>query len=155
MTYDEFMQNTEELENFYEKKLNATQTQVWFEELKNYAVEKYKKTLQQLFKTSQYRPTLDLVLKTIKNLKSEVIEKEKVECKLCKGTGYLLYTKKIDNTDYTYACLCNCENAKGLEYDGRALADKERRSDFYLAKAEDVFFNKPFIATETEKQMII
>lgn len=139
MTRYDFDEVTSELETFYEKKLNPTQKQVWFEELQDYTKEKYKQAVRKMFKTQQYRPTLSVVLETISNIKTEETPNEPVSCEACKGTGYVLYTKVVDGREYQYASLCNCQNAIGKEYDGTKVADKEHRSLYYIPKATDVF----------------
>lgn len=140
MTFDEFMQTSADLENFYEKKLNPTQVRMWFDELKYYTQERYAKAIQKVCRTSQYRPTLSTILDSVKSTQEvETMVKERVPCKACNGTGYIIYRKVIDGYPFEYACQCNCENAIGLDYDGTKVADKEHRSPYYLAKAVDVF----------------
>lgn len=140
MTIEEFTAKTAVLEEFYDKKLNYTQKQIWYEELKNYSAEKYEKAIRFLCKNSQYRPTLSQMYETILTVKLDDGDiKKRVVCKACKGSGYLIYHKKINDFDYEYASLCNCENARGLEYDGSKIADVERRSSYYLEKAENIF----------------
>ena len=153
MTIEDFTIETTTLEEMYDKKFNFTQKQMWYEELQNYPVEKYRRAIRQICKTSQYRPTLNAILETIRTLKNELQEKETVKCSACKGTGYIIYCKKIEEVEYKYACLCNCKNAIGLEYDGTKIADKEHRTQFYLAKSEDIFLNKNFKPEEIQKQM--
>lgn len=140
MTRYDFDVATTDLEAYYEKAFNPTQKQIWFEELQYYTTEKYKKAINKICKTSQYRPTLGIMLDTIRSIKDEQeAPKEAVECKACHGTGYIIYKKKINDMEYDYVCQCNCPNAIGLDYDGTKIADKEKRSDYYLAKAVDVF----------------
>ena len=153
MTFDDFVTATADLEAFYEKKLNPTQVRMWFDELKYYTAERYKKTIQKLCKSSQYRPTLSNILETIRAV-SELGDapKESVPCKACGGTGIVLYKKIVEGREYEFASQCNCKNAIGLDYDGSTIADKENRSDYYLAKATDVFHvpEPQFTPTEGE-----
>jgi len=143
MTVDDFRQVTLDLEAFYNKTLNPTQKQLWFDELKNYTVEKYKKALHKICTTSQYMPALSIVLEEIRKVHEDVVLREKVDCRACKGTGYILYHKLVNGIDYEYVCQCNCQNGIGLDYDGTKVADKEHRSPYYLAKAVDVFMKEP------------
>lgn len=140
MNIEQFAIKTTTLEQFYNKSLNATQRQIWFDELKGYDEERYDKAIHFMCKNNQYMPTLSAVLEVMKrgNIYS-MEEKKKVPCKACKGTGYVLYKQKIKDNEYTMACLCNCENAKGLDYDGMKIADKDHRQPFYLKKAEEIF----------------
>lgn len=140
MNIEQFAIKTTTLEQFYNKSLNATQRQIWFDELKGYDEERYEKAIQFICKSNQYMPTLSAVLEIMTRGNIYAMEvKPKVPCKLCKGTGYILYKEKIKDNEYTFASLCNCENAKGLEYDGMKIADKEHRQPFYIRKAEEVF----------------
>jgi hypothetical protein len=140
MNIEQFAIKTTTLEQFYNKSLNATQKQIWFDELKGYDIERYEKAITFMCKNNQYMPTLSQVLEVMKKGNIYAMEvKPKVACELCKGTGYVLYKEKIKDNEYTFACLCNCENAKGLEYDGMKIADKEHRQPFYIRTAEEVF----------------
>ena len=139
MTFEEFRIATADIEQFYEKSMNPTQVKIWYDELKNYSLERYKKAIKNVCKTSQYRPTLSVMLDALRNAKSDTQQKQKTECKACNGTGYVMYHKVIEGIDYEFAAQCNCSNAIGLDYDGSKIADKEHRSDYYLAKAADVF----------------
>lgn len=149
MTFEEFRTATSTLENCYNRKMNEKQVEMWFDELKYYQLEKYKKAIRKICTTNQYFPALSIVLDTLRNTKSDVdLTKPKVECKACKGTGFVPYHKIIDGIDYEFVCQCNCQNGVGLDYDGTKIADKEHRSPYYLAKAVDVFLKKDVSKTE-------
>lgn len=140
MTQDEFIRATSNIEAFYEKALNPTQKSTWFEELKYYSLNRYLKAIQKVFKTQQYRPTLSVVLEILRSTQDEdEAPVEPVPCKACKGTGYVLYKQVVGGYPYEYASLCNCANAIGKEYNGKIIADKEHRSNYYLPKAVDIF----------------
>lgn len=146
MIREEFTRITAKLESCFNKRLNDIQLDVWFDELKYYEADKYERAVRKLIATSQYSPTLSAVLNAVRTVKdAEVFEKEKVPCKACKGTGYVLYNKIVDGISYQYACQCNCKNGIGLDYDGTKIGDKEHRSPYYLAKAEDVFLKKDYM----------
>ena len=142
MTLDEFTQKTKILEEFFSKEYNFTQKQLMFEELKCYDADKYEKAIRLICKNNRYKPTLSEIIESMQRTINYNAEKESYDCKACKGTGYILYHKKIDDKDYEYACLCNCQNAAGLEYDGTKIADKEHRSKYYIKKAEEVFMGR-------------
>ena len=139
MTFSEFREQTADLEQFYEKNLNQTQVQVWYEELRDYTKERYKRAIRKVCKTSQYKPTLSVILEAIRSVDSEQTVRESEPCKACGGSGYVMYKQITQGKEYEYVSLCNCKNAKGLEYDGTKIADKEHRSPYYLPKAVDIF----------------
>ena len=141
MTFEEFTIKTKTLEDFYNKDLNYTQADIWFDELKNYSAERYEKAIRNICKTSQYKPALVQVLGEIKKVKTQS-DHSHVKCDYCKGTGYILYKRMINNHVYEYACLCVCSNAEGLEYNGLQIADQDHRQPFYIAKAQDIFGDK-------------
>lgn len=142
MTYDEFIQKTKIAEDFYDKEYNYTQKQLMFDELKYYDADKYEKAIRLICKNNRYKPTLSEILEAMQRTTNYNTERESYDCKACHGTGYILYHKKINDKDYEYACLCNCQNAAGLEYDGTKIADKEHGSKYYVAKAENVFIGR-------------
>ena len=140
MTRDEFAIATKTLEEFYDKSLNYTQASIWFDELKYYNKERYENAIKFLCKSNQYKPTLSQVLEAMQHAHyDDNTEQTEVECKACNGTGYIIYHKKENDVDYEYACLCNCENARGKGYDGSKIADREHRSKYYIKNAEEVF----------------
>ena len=139
MTFSEFRELTADLEQFYEKNLNQTQVQVWYEELRDYSKERYKKAIRKVCKTSQYKPTLSVILEAIRASSGEQVVRESEPCKACGGSGYVMYRQIFEGIEYEYASLCNCKNAIGLEYDGTKIADKDHRSPYYLPKATDIF----------------
>ena len=142
MTLDEFRQKTKLLEDFYGKEYNFAQSQIMFDELKYYDADRYEKAIRLLCKNSRYKPTLSEILDSMQRTINYSMEREVYDCQACKGTGYIVYHKKIDDKDFEYGCLCNCKNAEGLEYDGTKIADKEHRSKFYLEKAENIFMGR-------------
>lgn len=152
MTYEEFTSATAKLEGCFNRSLNAIQLEVWFDELKYYDLEKYKRAVKKVCTQNQYFPTLSVMLDAIRNLKSEtnLAPSEPVPCEACRGSGYLFYKKVIDGIPYDYVCLCSCQNAIGKEYDGTKIADKEHRSNYYIAKAEDVFYKQNLVKPEAK-----
>lgn len=140
MTEYEFNIATSNLEAFYEKALNPTQKATWFEELKGYTATRYTKAIQKVFKTQQYRPTLSVILEILRATQDESeAPTEPVPCKACEGSGIILYKKVEDGREYEFASLCNCANAIGKGYDGRFVADKEHRSNYYIPRAVEIF----------------
>ena len=112
----------------------------WYKNLKDKDVITYRRAIGEYAKKNKYMPAISDILAEIKNLKPyEQSKKEVVECKACNGTGYVLYKKVIDGREYEFASQCNCQNAVGLDYDGQKIKDEKHRSDYYLAKAADVF----------------
>ena len=139
MTEEEFIIRTKKLEDYFGKDLNITQRKMWFEELKHYDVNRYEKAINFLCMTSRYRPLLNEVIEAVKTCQISAEEREKIPCKYCGGTGYFMYKKIENGYPYEYACLCICQNADGLEYNGSKIADKEHRSKFYIKSAREVF----------------
>lgn len=140
MTREEFAEQTQRLCDLYGKTINQTQADFWLDQLQNYSANEYRRAVGEYAKKNKYMPAISDILTEIKNLKPyEQPKKEVVECKACNGTGYVLYKKVIDGREYEFASQCNCQNAVGLDYDGRTIKDEKHRSDYYLAKAVDVF----------------
>lgn len=142
MTQVEFMEKTKWLCNLYNKSFNEDQLRFWYSSLQGYDANKYSRAITFYGQNSKYMPTISEMLTTLREMKNTPEEeqpKEKVPCKACNSTGYVLYKKVVNGIEYEYASQCNCPNARGLDYDGSKIADKEHRSDYYLAKAVDVF----------------
>lgn len=140
MTQEEFNYQAERLCNLFDKKLNSEQLNFWFKNLQDTDIVTFRRAIGEYAKKNKYMPAISDILTEIKNLKPyEVAKRESVECKACKGTGIIIYHKVIEGLDYEYAAQCNCQNAIGLDYDGRKVKKEDQRSEYYLAKATEVF----------------
>lgn len=153
MTYEEFVIKTKTLEDFYGKEYNSTQKEIMFDELKYYNIEKFDKAIRFICKINRYKPTLNEIIEAMKSSNINSEEKQIIPCKFCKGTGYFMYKKIENGYPYEYACLCICQNADGLEYNGSKISDKDHRSNFYIKSAREVFGDRlPEKKTETQPQ---
>ena len=112
MTREEFLTTTGRLQEMYNKTLNETQLQFWFDELKRYEQVKYQRAVGEYVKQNRTMPTISDILDKIRNLKpleaDAPQEIKQVHCETCKGSGLVKYM--LDG--YEYLCRCYCENAK-------------------------------------------
>lgn len=141
MTQGEFIEATARLENYYDKEYTNEQRRIMFEELSALPIERYKKLITVVIRKSKYLPKIaDIFEANIEEPYTNNSQKELIECKQCKSTGYILYTKIIKNGNeelkYTYGAVCKCGNAK--RYDGTQIMDKEHRSKFYIPLAQEI-----------------
>lgn len=123
----EFIEATTRLEQYYEKTYTKEQLHIMYEELKNIAVDRYKKAIVQIIRNQKYLPKISDILEVSNEIPKEVKEIEKTNCEKCKGTGYVLYKKKVNNSLYEYGALCDCGNAP--EYNGK---------DYYIPHIENI-----------------
>lgn len=133
MTIEEFAIEVKTLEEYYSKDLNSAQKRMWFDKLKHYDKERFARAIDFLCSSNRYMPLLNEVIEAVRTqqIKKETVEK--VPCKLCKGTGYIFYKKKIGNSEYDYVCLCVCQNAEGKQY--------KSKDGYYIKMAQEVFGN--------------
>lgn len=115
----EFIEITAEMEKFYEKEYNNEQRKYIFETFKNLPKERYRQIVNIVFRTCKFMPKLADLIEIEQNIpKEKKEEKEKTECKLCNGTGFITYKKLIPNGDekleYQYVARCSCANAEGM-----------------------------------------
>ena len=116
MTREEFMKTAGRLQEMYNRKLNDTQLDFWFDELKKFEAEKVRRAVGEYIKQNRTMPTIADILERIKNLKplgSEAQDGEitKAPCETCKGSGLVKYYKD----EYEYLCRCYCENGKAYQ----------------------------------------
>lgn len=130
MTKDEFVSSTINFQDLYNKKLNDTQLEFWYDELKDFEVNKYKRVIGEFAKSQKTFPALSEVLNKIKGFQEPTVVKpveiEKVKCNVCHGSGLVKYVKKENGIDYDFYCKCFCDNGK--------------RIDLPLRKYEEVFY---------------
>lgn len=142
MTKEEFLNSTINLQELYNKKLNDTQLEFWFDELKGFEIEKYRRAIGEFAKFQKTFPALSEVLARIRNLREpqeiKPIEFKKVNCKSCHGSGLVKYIKKENGIDYDFYCTCDCENGTRLELP-------------MLRKFQDVFYYRGIQKKEEQK----
>lgn len=116
MTREEFSKTTDRLQELYKSKLNDTQLDFWYDELKNYEAEKYRRAIGEYVKSNKKMPTISDLLEKLKHLKpikeATTEEVKQVHCDTCKERGLVKYYKKIGDVNYEYLCRCYCENGK-------------------------------------------
>lgn len=145
MQISEFIEETSKIEKFYEKELDLFQRDIWFQELKNITVQRYRQIIKQVFNKCKFMPKLADIVSINEELPYVKTNKEpaqKVECNKCHGLGLVFYKKYINNGDrkleYEYAARCSCKNGLEYVYDGRKVNDERNRSNFYIATAQEL-----------------
>lgn len=143
MTNGEFIEATSRLEKYYEKEFSIEQQRIMFEELREVSVEKYKKAITYCIRNSKFLPKIADILNAINEVKTIVAkETTRIECKKCKGVGYVPYYRQIENggktLKYLYFAVCECGNEK--RYDGTTIKDVEHRSKFYIPLINEIGF---------------
>lgn len=141
MTNGEFIEATSRLEKYYEKEFSIEQQKIMFEELKEMPVEKYKKAITYCIRNSKFLPKIADILNAMNEAKVTVAKEiTRIECKNCKGIGYIPYYRQIENggkkITYQYFAVCECGNEK--RYDGRVISDTEHRSKFYIPLISEI-----------------
>lgn len=138
MDIAEFVEATSKIELYYGKEYTNEQRQIMFDELKDFEVDRYKFLISRVIRKSKYLPKVaDIYQADSENpVVNTRIQEEKVECKKCNSTGYIVYKKEIEGRKYNYAAICECGNAK--EYKGWEIKDKEHRSNYYTPIAKQL-----------------
>ena len=143
MKIDEFISEIKQLENFYGKELTDEQKQIWYKELRYLELIRFKHITAQIYKTLKFMPKLADIVEINSKLGYSQLKKDqnKIKCSRCKGTGYLLYTKLIDNGAggkfrNVYGAICSCRQKP--KYEGWKITDEEHRSNFYTPYIEEI-----------------
>lgn len=144
MEIAEFIEETSRIEKYYEKELDKFQRDIWYQELKNKPINRYRQIVNETFRKCKFMPKLADIITIDEELPYQVTKKEKqeVECEKCKGLGLIFYKKLIDNgnkkLEYEYAARCNCQNGLEYAYDGTRISDSRHRSKFYVPTAQQI-----------------
>lgn len=138
MQINEFIDETSDIEKYYAKELDEFQRKIWFDELKDISLSRYRQIIREIFRTSKFMPRLSDILEVHRNLsfKREETQEEKVQCDKCNSEGYILYTKMFEGIPYIYAARCTCKNGDSYRYDGRKL--QKDKSKYYIPSIEEV-----------------
>lgn len=133
----EFNEYIKQLQNFYGQELSEIEINVWFENLKFMPVERFNYILSELYKTNKYMPRLAEILQIHKSIPyEEKTEKNTQNCEKCNNTGYIIYTKIVDNKPYRYAAVCECGRQK--RYDGQKVENLKNKSDYYIPTVQEI-----------------
>ena len=81
MTQDEFLSSTSKLEEAFNKQLNDTQLEFWFNELNRFEISKYKRAIGEYVKKNKSMASLSEILREINNLKPLNDDAPEVETK--------------------------------------------------------------------------
>lgn len=145
MEVPEFIEETSRIEKFYHKDLEKFERDVWYQELKNIPINRYRQIIMQVFRSCKFMPKLADIISIQNELpfgNKVQVEKERVNCNKCKGKSLIFYKKYIANGDkkleYDYAARCDCRNGEEYVYDGTTINDTEHRSKFYIATANQI-----------------
>lgn len=140
MERGKFLEEIGTLEAFFEKQLSIEQVKDWYEELKDYPIERLRIAIRTAKTTCKFLPKLAEFLSFIKDARIEVQERERIPCNKCNGTGYLIYTKKVLNgnkiLEYDFAGICECGNE--TKYDGTQVRDKQNKSKYYTNTVQEL-----------------
>lgn len=142
MKLEEFDEEVSKLERFYQKEVTEEQRRIWFTELRNLDISRFKYIISQVYRTSKFLPKLADILEINANLGYSQVKQEenKNKCKKCNGTGYITYKKTTKNGAndmlYEFGAICSCRTK--TRYEGWKITDERYRSNFYTPFAEEV-----------------
>ena len=144
MKIEEFDEEINKLERFYQKEKAITdeQRQIWYRELRNLDITRFKYIIAQIYRTSKFLPKLADILEINANLGySQAKQEQNInKCKRCNGTGYITYKKITKNGAndmlYEFGAICSCRIKS--KYEGWKVTEERFRSNFYTTFAEEV-----------------
>lgn len=143
ITINEFIQATNRLETYYQKEYTKEQLKIMYEELKIHSLDRYKLLISKAIQQCKFLPKVADLIQINKESpfkNSEEERAEKIECKRCNSTGYVLYDKLVNNGNeklkYTFMAVCQCGNVK--QYKGWEISEKEHRTNYYTPMAQEL-----------------
>ena len=122
MKIEEFTNTINELQKFYDKKMNQEELKIWFDNFKAMDLKRFKYLIGQIYRTNKFMPKLADLIELNKNIgyDRKVFEeqiKNLKHCEKCKDTGYIIYQKKIYDSLYDYVAVCSCGRQKQYKSD--------------------------------------
>lgn len=114
MTLIEFSDETEKLEQFFNKELNEIQRQQWYYELKRFSIERYQEIVREAMRGRKFMPSLAEILEIasiIGRAYNSHAKNETVPCEICRGDGVVRFYKIINGHEYEKFAKCICPNA--------------------------------------------
>lgn len=141
MKIEEFDETVEEIENFYQKEISEEQKKIWYQELRQIDIKRFKYIISQVYRTCKFIPKLADIIEINTSLGYSQVKKEATsKCNKCKGTGYILYKKLIPNGDKKIECeymaVCGC--GKQSQYKGWEFPEERYRTNYYTPYAKEL-----------------
>jgi hypothetical protein len=88
--------------------------------------------LEKAIKTCKYCPNIAEFNELYNSIPFEVVDIN-IECPICDGRGFVLYTKEWEGRPYEFAAYCDrCEASENFRYDGRTISKDKGKTDFYI-----------------------
>jgi len=142
MTREEFVNETQRLQDLFNRKLNDTQLGFWYDELKGFDLVKYVRAIGDYARENKSMPALSDILSRIRNPKRRLVDLselsfEKVPCKVCNSSGLVKYFQTDSGVSYEYICKCFCDNSK-------------RYAGYPLRAYKDVFYERKVPTVEVK-----
>lgn len=147
MQFKEFNEYIRQLQNFYGQNLSETELDVWYENLKGMSLERFNYVIAEIYRTNKFMPRLSEILEVNKTIpyKPTQTEIKSGKCEKCDNTGYVIYTKEVEEHKYLYSAVCDC--GRQVRYDGRQCQIEKNKSDYYCPTIQkiglEVKSNKP------------
>lgn len=87
MTNTEFVEETNNLEKFFDKELKDFERVIWFKELKNIDVARYRQVIKEAYRQCKFMPKLADIIKINNELPKAKAQKEEIteKCDICKN----------------------------------------------------------------------
>lgn len=88
MTNTEFVEETNNLEKFFDKELKDYERAIWFKELKGLDVSRYRQIIREAYKRCRILPKLSEIIKINNELpktKTQKEDKSEMQCDFCKN----------------------------------------------------------------------
>lgn len=109
---------------------------IYFQEMQYITPDKWQLIEPMIFRKYKFMPKIAEICEIKKEVKDETQKKEKIFCKICNSSGYILVKKIIDDYPYEFGYACICGN--GYKYDGRTIKDTKHRTDFCIRGIEEL-----------------
>lgn len=113
MNINEFINETNNIEKFYNSSLNDYAREIWYDNLKDISIDRYKTIVQECFRTQKFMPKLADIIEIKKTVKETKINEKIEACEKC-SDGMVLYHKEIYGRKYQFACRCICKLGQRL-----------------------------------------
>ena len=111
MTYSEFLELFQKLENYYNKH-DDSQTMLYYKSFKYMKKGEFSQLINLAIEQCEFFPKIA----TLKELKDQIKKEDfkPTKCSKCNGIGIRLYVKEYEGYPYEYAMKCDCLNAQRL-----------------------------------------
>ena len=141
MVIDEFKKTITQIQRYYGKEYNEVQLNEIYKYFGKMSIARFNFIVSKLYQKNKYLPILADFVEVHKEnpyVDYKKPEEKKNECEICKGLGFVLYKRFIEEMDREYEFMAHCTCTDEYKYDGMKCKNDRNKSQYFSKSVEEI-----------------